>query len=235
MGIMEAQYNMKTTVFSEGNKTFETRHELEGVEGAANTMIVITERPVLNTDNYTCVDSSWMHIQNHMKELDIGTIRLVNLFATVWHDKPTAKELRYDEENISYIDKLLDDPADGVIIGWGNGLSSNIEVAKIKLAILKMLKEKKVENVYHFIADGLDPDMAEGLHPLFLGLRYGRKQWGLEEYPVDAMIASLERLIKEKTKKKPAPKKKARSKKGKEQEDDGSFQVEVIEDVLESA
>lgn len=240
MDIKEKDYSVKTTIVSthDETKTYEIRKEFDGLEGRKK-MMIIESYPMVRADSIHCLDSSWMHLQNHLPELNLGMIRLVNLFATVWSRKPSTSELVYEEENLSYIEEVIRTKGygDGVIVAWGTGLATNHVAVKMKLKILAMLKDNKVKNVYRITAEGMNADGGDCVHPLFLGLRFGKSKWSIEKYHLDGAIQYLEEQVRQhdgKKKEKKKAKKRQESSDGKKEEKTGEIEVEMLEEIPKS-
>lgn len=101
-------YNMDVEViFSEdGEKTFEIRRAWDATLKKA---IAIELYPTVHEDNIMKSDMSTLHLLNHAQELGLGEIRIINLYSTIYDKKPLAAQLSLDEENLSYIESILDD------------------------------------------------------------------------------------------------------------------------------
>ena len=57
------------------------------------TAIVIELYPTISVSNIDKMDLSTMHLMNHTKELGWGSVRIVNLYSTVFEAKPRTSEL----------------------------------------------------------------------------------------------------------------------------------------------
>lgn len=228
MNIVENEYNVKTTVISseDSSNTYEIIRAFdEFVTGGK--MLIVTLYPTIDTTNAHSIDSSWLHLQNHLPDLGVGTVRIVNLFSTVWKGKPSSSSLIYDEDNLSYIDEVLKEgDFDNVVIAWGTSLLKHKVANRAKLHILEKLRELEIE-VYQLSAGDLVFTDTNATHPLFLGLRT-KEKWLLMDYSVEAAITQLNIALADKPKKKPARKRKTKKKEAVDTE----IKVEMIEDLL---
>lgn len=188
-------YQVTTTVISseDSQNTYEICREFDSFV-AGKRMLVITLYPTIDKNNAHAIDSSWMHVQKHLPDVGIGTVRMIYLFSDLWESKVLASSLEYDEENISYIDSVLKDKKsyDGVVVAWGTSMEKNKVVTKSKIAILELLRKYNVTNVYQLSAEELPVDVepCSAFHPLYLGLR-SRGDWSLIDYDVDKAIMKL--------------------------------------------
>ena len=146
------------------------------------------------------MDLSTMHLLNHANELGFGTVRIVNLYSTIYNSKPLAKRLETEATNIKYILNILDSPdilEYDIVIAWGNSLSSNRKTIEKKAMLLSTMKKKKlIKQVKHIEAEGMDEDVPVGVHPLFLGLHYSKNKWKLKPFPVTEALTELSRQLK---------------------------------------
>lgn len=189
----------------DGRHTYEVRRSWSdtGRKG-----LVLELYPTLSAERCGELDLSTMHLLNHTKDLGWASVRIVNLYSLVCIGKPKVSELSYDEKNIAYIEEILEskDIADyDIVIATGNSLSTHIKTLETKIDILSMLREKKLEEQVKYIAaESADKEKWVGVHPLFLGLHYGRDVWRLEIFPLENELKTLKESIKPKaTGKKP--------------------------------
>lgn len=166
--------------------------------------LVLELYPTLSMGRCGELDISTMHLLNHTKDFEWATLRIVNLYSLVCTGKPKVSELSYDEENIAYIEEILEskDIADyDIVIATGNTLGTHTKTLEAKIDILSMLREKGLEKqVKYIVADSADKEKWIGVHPLFLGLHYGRDVWRLEGYPLHDELKALEESVKPKAK-----------------------------------
>lgn len=143
----EYSYTMKTSIVGtdDGRETYEIRRTFD-VEGKSAVLIALY--PTVSLLNPIKMDSSTMYLLNHMHELGYNDIRIVNLFSKVFERKPSLKQLRESQDNISHIESLLDkvkaDSMD-IIIAWGSSMKRNKLSNEIKLQILEMIRDKGLE------------------------------------------------------------------------------------------
>lgn len=176
----------------DGINTYEIRRK-SGNSGKKS--LVIELYPTISTDRASCMDLSTMHLMNHAGELGWCDIRIVNLYSTVFNGKPRVSELSEAETSMAYIEEILEEydiSEYDIVIAWGSALATHKPTINLKIDILSMLKEKGLENVVKCISsDNMYVEEAYGVHPLFLGLHYGKDEWQLIDYPIDDELKKL--------------------------------------------
>lgn len=155
--------------------------------------LVIELYPTLTADKCANMDVSTMHLMNHVQELGWSEVRIVNLYSRVFSEKPTVSQLSADDNNLSYIEEILEEQDIGeydIVIAWGNTLISHRQTIQAKTDLLTMIKHKGLaKQVKCIVTDGLK---ADGVHPLYLGLRYSKDIWRLQPFPLEKILAELE-------------------------------------------
>lgn len=185
----------------DGKYTYEVRRlwDEKGKKG-----LVLELYPTLSVGRVGEMDLSTMHLLNHAKDFGWGSVRIINLYSLVCNGKPKTSELFYDEKNIAYIEEILEskDISDyDIVIATGNSLATHIKTVETKIDILSMLRDKGVEMQVKFISVDLAyQELGIGVHPLFLGLHYGKDVWKLKKFPLDEELKALEESIKPKEK-----------------------------------
>lgn len=168
--------------------------------------LVVALYPTIPVEHCSLMDVSTMHLLNHAGEFGWGSVRIVNLYSTVFSSKPLASQLQEDAENIAYIESILEDKDIGeydIVIAWGSSLSSHKKTMEAKLDILDMISRKKLEKQLKCITtEYMDGTAQAGTHPLYLGLHYAKDVWGLDTYPLQSSLKELEELTKKKPEKK---------------------------------
>lgn len=80
------------------------------------------------------------------------------------------------------------------MIAWGNTLISHRQTIQAKTDLLNMIKEKGLaEQVKCIVTDNLK---ADGVHPLYLGLRHSKDVWSLQPFPLEKVLDELESMEK---------------------------------------
>ncbi|MCI8891253.1 MAG: DUF1643 domain-containing protein [Eubacterium sp.] len=185
------------TASDDGRHTYEVRRmwSEQGRKG-----LVLELYPTLSAGRCGELDLSTMHLLNHTKDFGWGGVRIINLYSLVCDSKPKVSRLSYEQDNIAYIEEVFEnkDIADyDIVIATGSSLGKHNLTNEIKLDILHMILDKKLEKQVKCIVTGLmDMEKQKGIHPLYLGLHYGRDIWKLESYPVQAEIKRLEDAVK---------------------------------------
>ncbi len=198
------KHNLETELVSseDGSHTYEIRRTWAetGRKG-----LVLELYPTISTDRCGEMDVSTMHLMNHVKDFGWSSVRIVNLYSTVFERKPLTGQLSYDEENIAYIESVLEgkDIADyDIVVATGNSLGTHINTVEVKLDIFHMLQKKGLnKQVKHIVPENGNGDMAQGIHPLFLGLHYGKEKWILADYDISSAIDSFHEYLTGKSEK----------------------------------
>ena len=71
-----------TEVVYQGNHTYEIKKTIDGFKG--DKAILIGLYPTVDGDNITKIDSTQLHLINHMKELGLNEVRIMNLYSEVF-------------------------------------------------------------------------------------------------------------------------------------------------------
>lgn len=155
--------------------------------------LVIELYPTLATDKCSNMDISTMHLLNHVKDFGWSEVRIVNLYAKVFSEKPKVSQLTDNNNNLSYIEEILEEKDISeydIVIAWGNTLLNHTGTNHAKTDILTMMKNKGLtKQVKCIVTDELK---AEGVHPLYLGLRHAKDIWKLAQYPLEKVLGGLE-------------------------------------------
>lgn len=79
-------------------------------------------------------------------------------------------------------------------IAWGNTLISHRQTIQAKTDLLTMMKDKGLsKQVKCIVTDNMK---ADGVHPLYLGLRHSKDVWRLQPYPLETVLKELENTEK---------------------------------------
>jgi len=174
----------------DGKNTYEV-HRRWG--NGAKKALVIELYPTITTDKCHSMDISTLHLLNHASDFGWDDIRIVNLYSKVFSEKPLVNQLATDNENMSYIEALLEDEGIkdcDIVIAWGNTLLTHKKTINAKIDLLFMIKSKNlIKQTKCIMADNIS---IYGVHPLYLGLRHSKDKWLLTDYPVDKVLCELE-------------------------------------------
>lgn len=186
--------NISAVGSDDGRSTYEI-HRKWAEKG--KKALVIELYPTLTADKCGSMDVSTMHLMNHVQELGWSEVRIVNLYSRVFSEKPTVSRLSADDNNLSYIEEILEEQDIGgydIVIAWGNTLISHRQTIQAKTDLLNMIKEKGLaEQVKCIVTDNLK---ADGVHPLYLGLRHSKDVWSLPPFPLEKGLDELESMEK---------------------------------------
>ena len=192
--MVQENFNMAVTATGsdDGSQTYEIRRTMQR-EGRKS--LVIELYPTLACEEADRLDLSSMHLMNHASELGWNDVRVVNLYADVVSGKPRVSELNDAENSLPYIEDILEEDDINeydIIIAWGSALSTHKASINLKIDILTMLKEKGLTSQIKCIGtDTMFMAESYGVHPLYLGLHYGKDVWSLVDYPLEDEIKKL--------------------------------------------
>jgi len=192
--MIKEKYTLETTVI--GSDDSQSTYEIHRTWNTQKKKAIIIELyPTISVSCPDTLDLSTLHLLNHMRELDIGSVRILNLYSKVQSGKPSATTLNEDIENLAYISDVFEeaDISDYLIIlAWGSSLSKHIPTINTKLHILRALKEKGLSvNTVQLFTEYLDTSTISGVHPLYMGLHFSKDIWSLVPYPIDEEITQL--------------------------------------------
>lgn len=189
-----------TEIVYQGNQTYEIRKCIEGYKG--DKAILIGLYPTVNGDNITRLDSTQFHLINHLKDLGLSEVRIMNLYPTVFYKKPSTSELIYDMENLEYITNAINsDNAENykLIIAYGSSHNNNRTTNTIKKNLLDAIAVSKLKNkVYQISSEFIDTIGTDPTHVLYLGLRHGDEQWNLVPLDIRAEMGRISARLAEK-------------------------------------
>lgn len=177
-------------------RTYEIHRKLR--DGGKKSL-VISLYPTISADKCDKLDLSTMHLLNHCNELGWGEVKILNLYSTVFKEKPLVSQLQEDGSNLAYIEEILemeDIKNYEIVIAWGNSLASHKQTINLKIDLLTMLIDKGLEsNVKCITTENLNTLLEHGIHPLYLGLHYGRDKWELQSFPAKNALNELKKAI----------------------------------------
>ena len=185
-----------TEVVYQGNHTYEIKKTINGFKG--DKAILIGLYPTVDGDNITKIDSTQLHLINHMKELGLNEVRIMNLYSEVFDRKPTTSQMTYDKENFEYITQAVNTAGEyKLIIAYGSSHSSNKTTNTLKKNLLEAISNSKAKDrVYQISSEYIDTIGSDPTHVLYLGLRHGDEQWNLVPLDVnDEMLKISARLV----------------------------------------
>lgn len=177
----------------DGEYTYRFTKEFEELEGKRAILILLY--PTRTAENYHVEDSTINHIMKHMKKLGLKSYTIINLFSHVVKKRLSTRGLEVDKTNLQYIQKEIfekyNPEKDMVVIAWGNSHETSQAVNSAKKIILEMwTRLYPNEKLYHFTVVGKEIE-GDGIHPLYLGIRYGNGEWKLSPYPVKKVLKEL--------------------------------------------
>lgn len=183
----------KITTSEDSEKTFSFEKELEDVNGKHGIFVLLY--PTRNVENCHVEDSTNVHLLNHLKELNMASYTVINLFATVTKSKLSTRNLEVDEENLKYIAtnifEKIDNKNSDVIIAWGNSHLTSKVVNESKKRLLELWNQICGDRLlYQLTVSGMGKENV-GVHPLYLGIRHSNAVWKLSNYPYKKVLKEL--------------------------------------------
>lgn len=200
--------------------TFDTDHTYEICktygDNKKEKLIVIGMYPTISGNLVNRFDSTLLHLNNHLDDMNISEIRVLNLFSTVFPQKPRTAQLVCDKANLDYIQSVLtskDINNYKIVLAYGSAHASNRNVMVMKLAVLEMIqKAVSDKQVFHIVTEYLCTENPIATHVLYLGLRHGDEVWKLQQLDIDHEIKEYRDKLQENDKKATVAKKKAGAK-----------------------
>ena len=208
---METKREQITTeVVFNGDRTYEIKRRIEGYKG--DKAILIGLYPTIDGDNITKIDSTQLHLINHMKELGLNEVRIMNLYSEVFDRKPTTSKLTYDKENFEYITQAVNTAGEyKLIIAYGSSHSSNKTTNTLKKNLLEAISNSNSKDrVYQIGSEYNDTMSSDPTHVLYLGLRHGDERWNLMPLDVNAEKEKVALRLTDNSEEKMEPKKRGR-------------------------
>lgn len=184
--MVKTESTLKTTIINsdDGLHNFEIIRTIDGMEG--KTAILVTLYPSFSGGNVLKLDSTALHLYNHMEDLGISKVRIINLFSKIVRGtKLSCRGLEVDEKNLDYIEKVMTEKnfsENLFIIGWGSSLSTSVAANTTKDRIIEMYRKYIPKGtLYQIRASNIDKNV-EAPHPLWLGINASLQRWQLEEF-----------------------------------------------------
>ena len=214
MQYIENQITTMLVNSDDGKRNYEIIREISGDDiKDGKEAVLVTICPSDSALGELKLDSTSTHIINHLKELGIKRLSIINLFSQITNSRMSCKGLEVDKENMEYIEakmknKQLQDTL--FIIGWGSAMKTSDAVNLSKQKVLTMYKKYYPKNpMYQLNASNIGSKQLNAPHPLYLGIYASNSVWSLKEYVPAKEIMEYEPKPKETGKKT----KKAKSKK----------------------
>lgn len=191
--------NFEMSVIAIGNDEGTCTYEIvRNYNNEGKKSLVIGLYPTISANKAVRMDLTTMHLTNHIEELGLGSMRIVNLYSNVCDGKPTVTQLNGFADSLTHIEEILEqeDIRDyEIVIAWGTALSNHIHTTNLKIDILNMLMNKGLR-ASCISAERLFVEKIYGVHPLYLGLHHGKERWELIEYPIEDELNKLNQSLK---------------------------------------
>jgi len=224
------EYSISTEVIgtADGRNTYEVRKRFTGTDVNKTAVVVLLYPTVSLLSPYICDSSTTYLLNRAVKELGYNDLRIVNIYDKVCKGKPSAKQLVESDENIEYLKQVFTEEKDkdtDIILAWGSTLKQNETTKKVKITVLKLLKDIIPENrIRQFAAGDLDTESLITPHVLWMGL-HCTESWYTEPISVEYLLSTFGV-----TATKPEAKKRGRKKKEYDIIDENSISETAIEE-----
>lgn len=195
--MVKKEINIKTEIVSSKDMkhTYSITKTLSNAEG--KDAIIIQLNPTITAEEITEMDTTTMHLLNHMSELGLRSVQMINLFSKVSKVKMSSKNLTLDIENLKYIESLMKDKAfkeKMFIVAWGSSMLSSKSCNEMKRQVIMLFKKYcKNGSIWQLRTTKLDVSKYPAVHVLFLGIRHKNEKWSF--IPFDT--SEIEQQIKE--------------------------------------
>lgn len=170
----------------ENTKTFEVKRQFKGVEG--EELILLQLFPTLGAGDEFTMDSTNRHLITHREELNVKTVRFINLFAKRSNSRISTRNIELDVENLKYIEGIMaenDFKQAKFVVAFGCSMKNCAVAEETKRQIFTMFKKyNKSGKMYQITVDDLDSKNDVAVHVLFLGIRHSNSKWRLEEFNI---------------------------------------------------
>lgn len=196
---------LKTTIIhdKENQHTYEIKRLFEGVKG--DDLIILQLFPTLGEGDEFTMDSTTLHMINHFRELNIASIRFINLFSKRCKARMSTRNIKLDEENLNYIESIMKDvnfKKYKFVVAFGCSMNSSSVANQTKHLIFEMFKKHNpTGTIYQITTNDLLQSKNSAVHVLFLGIRYSNAVWRLSEYTIPA-ATTVANVIENKSKQK---------------------------------
>lgn len=189
--------NISTEVIASEDKkhTYSIKKTIAGLEGKEG--IILQINPTIHADEINHIDTTTLHILNHMSELGLCSIQMINLFSKVSKGKMSSKDLEVDVENIKFIESLMKNksfPDKTFIVAWGSSMEHSRACNETKKEIIRMFqKHCKSGTIWQLKTSRLDVAKYKAVHALFLGIRHKNEKWSLVPFDDTELKEAIEK------------------------------------------
>lgn len=177
------------TTSKDQKKCFAIERTLREAEGGK--AILFGMFPTLGNneeDKYT-LDKTAKHLMDHMKDLGLRNIIVVNLFSKICRGfKMSSRNLMVDEENLEYIDhlfKMADIKDYKLIMAYGCSMGTSNALKETLKALFTLIEFYGLsDQVFQITTNGLSTANQRAVHLLYLGIRHPSAHWRLEPFKI---------------------------------------------------
>lgn len=177
----------RTAVFNkEMTKRYEFTISLEVKK--EKSILVLCMNPASN--NVQIMDNTTNYLLNNLLPMGFTTITVCNIFATICPKLKPSKE-SCNDENLGYIEQVLERNFHTVLVGYGNTFLDNKRVNEEKAEVDIILKKYEGNLVELVDQEGIYSRL-KTIHPLFAGQRFTGK-WKFRKYFVEEGLKKEEK------------------------------------------
>lgn len=179
------QIETETVSSKDGKHTYSITRRIIDSEGSKAVMVMLY--PTRSALKMNADDSTFFHLTQHLSELGINELTVINLFSKVSNARMSTSNLKVDENNMKFIEEKIMKDRDfknvPFIIAWGASMPNCKSANESKERLLKMFKKYNPKGTPQQLTcsyDKLKNELAP--HPLFLGIRAKNSKWGLCDF-----------------------------------------------------
>lgn len=179
------QIETNTVSSEDGKHTYTITRKIVGNDG--NKAVMVMLYPTRSALNMNSDDSTFFHLTQHLPELGINELTVINLFSKVCKARMSTANLSVDEDNMQYIEneimKSKNFKTAHFIIAWGSSMQNCKAANESKERLLKMYNKyclRKKPQQLTCSSEKMKNEIAP--HPLFLGIRAKNAKWSLCDY-----------------------------------------------------
>lgn len=191
MELVKSIGTLTTTLITDKNMMhcFEIERTLH--ESSGEKAIMISLFPTLGSrvNDAFVVDKTTQHLISHMSDLNLKSIKIVNLFSKICRgSRLSTRNLKVDVQNLDYIEAIFkrkDFHEYKVILAWGSSMNSSHACKEMKRTLISLYQMYRPEGkLYQLTTNNLATNSQDAIHPLYLGINHSNSKWMLSEYQI---------------------------------------------------
>ena len=179
------QIETETVSSKDGKQTYSITRRIVGMDECRAVMVMLY--PTRSALKMNVDDSTFFHLTQHLPELGISELTVINLFSKVCRARMSTANLKVDEENMRFIEdnimKRKDFKKIPFIVAWGSSLQNCKSANESKARLLKLFRKYNPKGIPQQLTCSYDKLKNESApHPLFLGIRARNSKWSLCDF-----------------------------------------------------